>query len=130
MGMFEGWAATMGGILDVAGIPGFLTNQQAFYDASATEGRVWHLLATMWWREFEGRSVPVSKLYELVRRECLPLDLRGRDEHAQRTSFGMQLRQQRDRRFGNFRIESAGELQGAQRWRLVEIPRPRRERRG
>ena len=34
MGSYGPWAETMGGVLDVAGIPGFLTNTGAFYDSA------------------------------------------------------------------------------------------------
>ena len=34
LGMFEQWSKVMGGILQVAGIPGFLGNSVEFYDSS------------------------------------------------------------------------------------------------
>ena len=37
-GSFEAWARVMGGVLEVAGIPGFLDNVEEFYEASDTEG--------------------------------------------------------------------------------------------
>ena len=39
LGMFECWAKVMGGILDVAGIPGFLGNLADFYEKSDAERR-------------------------------------------------------------------------------------------
>jgi hypothetical protein len=123
MGTFESWAMVMGGILGVAGIPGLLENQRRFVEQSTPDTRLWGLVFERWARQFGSRSVSASDVYALIRDEGLPLELRGRDEHAQRTSLGMTLRQQRDRQYGSYRLESAGERQGAQRWRLIEVTR-------
>jgi putative DNA primase/helicase len=38
LGSFESWAGVLGGILHVAGIPGFLDNAAEFYKRSDAEG--------------------------------------------------------------------------------------------
>ncbi len=38
LGSFESWAAVLGGILQVAGVPGFLGNTDDFYESSDAEG--------------------------------------------------------------------------------------------
>src|SRR4029434_2922310 len=52
LGMFEDWSQVMGGILSVAGIPGFLANLHEFYDESDTEGTAWRAFAAAWWVKF------------------------------------------------------------------------------
>ena len=41
IGSFEGWAQVMGGILEVAGVPGFLGNLKEMYERADAEGGVW-----------------------------------------------------------------------------------------
>lgn len=123
MGTFESWARTMGGILDVAGIPGLLGNQRRFVEESTPDTRLWNLIFEHWSKRFGERSVPVSEVFDVIKSEGLPLELRGYGDHAQKTSLGMTLRQQRDRQYGRYRLEWAGERQGAQRWRLIEVRR-------
>ena len=41
IGSFEGWAEVMGGILEVAGVPGFLGNLKEMYEAADAEGSIW-----------------------------------------------------------------------------------------
>ena len=124
LGMFEAWSHTMGGILAVAGIPGFLANRRALYEDEASEAGTWRMFVSCWWERHGPTPVSISDLFDLVQDESVPLVLTGRDERAQRTSLGMRLVHHRDRQFGNFRIISAGERQGSRRWRLVEMTPP------
>jgi len=121
MGMFEAWASVMGGILNHARIPGFLANRHTFFDEEVSESSVWRFFFQQWWDAFRDRGVSVQDLYTLVKDEGILLDLSGRDEHAQRTSLGMRLRQHRDRQYGDFRIHWVGEHHGAQRWRITRV---------
>jgi len=123
LGMFEAWAQTMGGILNVADVRGFLENQQQFYEESATDAGILTLFVKRWAQEYGPRAVSVSDLYRLVRDDGLPLDLHGRDDHALRTSLGMLLRRHRDRLYGHFRIKWVGERGNAQLWKVVEVGR-------
>jgi hypothetical protein len=41
--MFEQWSRTIGGMFDVVGVHGFLTNLTDFYDQSDSEGASWQL---------------------------------------------------------------------------------------
>jgi hypothetical protein len=121
IGMFEGWAAVMGGILNHADIRGFLSNRETFFEEEVSESAAWRFFLQRWWHTFDRRSVSVHELYTIVRNEGIPLELSGRDEHAQRTSFGMRLRQQRGRQYGNLRIHWVTERRGAQYWRLTRV---------
>ena len=109
----------MGGILEINGIEGFLGNLDEFYEASDTEGSCWEAFLEKWWENFSERTVGVGDLIRLAVKAGL--ELKGYEEHAQRVSLGMQLRQHRDQIIGRYRIASAGTLQGAARWKLVEV---------
>lgn len=49
LGSFESWAEVMGGILEAAGIDGFLGNLGSLYDRADTEGAMWRELVIVWW---------------------------------------------------------------------------------
>jgi hypothetical protein len=49
LGEFEGWARVLGGVLDVAGIPGFLGNLTEFYELSDAEGAEIRGFLQAWW---------------------------------------------------------------------------------
>ena len=124
LGMFEEWAAVMGGVLEVAGVPGFLANLDEFYEASDAEGDVWRALIGRWRERFGGQATTAGKLIELVNSSTTdmePLDLRLGDgnDRSQRTRFGTLIRQKRDQVIAGYRVEAAGTLQGAALWRLV-----------
>jgi len=124
LGSYERWAAVMGGILDTAGIPGFLGNLSALYDASDLEGAVWRGFVAVWWEKFESKRVGVSDLFPLaVGTEGL--DLGSGQEKSQRTSFGKQLAKQRDRVIGgelhDYRVVEAGKERGAAQWQLLPV---------
>ncbi|MBX6724158.1 MAG: hypothetical protein IRY92_13150, partial [Dactylosporangium sp.] len=119
LGSFEGWSYVIGGILECAGIPGFLDNIMEFYEAADTEGAMWRHFVAEWWDKYGDRPVSAGDLFEIAQR-IDGFDLgRGTTERAQKTAFGMRLARQRDRVFEHHRIEAAGTRQRAQLWRLV-----------
>lgn len=122
LGMFESWSRVMGGILDTAGIPGFLGNLEDFYEQSDAEGAAWRSFVARWWERHEGAEVGVSDLWQLVApADGDPLDLGLGDgsERSQKTRLGKLLAEVRDRQFDGRRIVSAGTKKRAQLWRLV-----------
>ncbi len=127
LGMFQSWADTMGGILDAAGIAGFLGNLADFYDKVDVQGAIWRTLVAAWWERFGGESVGVSDLFALVARLDMGLDLGTGKERSQRTRLGLLLNEQRDRRYqveisGEMlvlQIARAGTKQRANQWRLI-----------
>jgi hypothetical protein len=123
LGMFESWAAVMGGVLEVAGVPGFLGNLPALYDSADEEGRVWRRLVGAWWEEHGSRPVGVADLWTLVQGADLDLGLGDGSERSQRTRLGKRIGEMRDRHFADRRIEEAGTARGSQQWRLVEMER-------
>ena len=116
IGSFEGWAQVMGGILEVAGVPGFLGNLKEMYERADAEGgglaglrRA--LVGPV--RHPAGRRPPTSTSSRC--RASIPL-ARG-DEHAKRTSLGQALRRMRDRIYTvgdrRLRVHHAGSAHGA-----------------
>ena len=122
IGSYESWSQTMGGVLEVAGIEGFLGNIDEMMAASDSEGAVWRSFVSAWWDRFGTAEVGTSDLYELALTAEPPLPLGSGNDRAQRTRLGKALGRMRDRvfRLGEItvRIEASGTYQGAQRWRL------------
>jgi len=120
IGSFEGWAEVMGGILGVAGVPGFLGNLKEMYERADAEGGVWRSFIALWWDRFGTQPVTSADLCELALQCGIPM-ARG-DEHAKRTSLGKALGRMRDRIYTinarRLQVHHAGSAHGAQRWQL------------
>jgi putative DNA primase/helicase len=122
IGSYESWAQTMGGILDVAGVEGFLENLDDMMAASDSEGAMWRGFISSWWDRFGTAEVGSSDLYDLAISCEPPLPLGSGNERSQRTRLGKSLGRMRDRIFviddRSLRIEAGGTFRRAQRWRL------------
>jgi len=105
LGSFESWAAVMGGILEVAGVRGFLCSLDEFYQAADEQGEVWRGFARLWWERFQGREVRVAELQTLCGEGELGEALLGDGSpRAQATRLGRALQSARDRVFGGLRV--------------------------
>jgi hypothetical protein len=115
----------LGGVLEVAGVPGFLGNLEEFYDASNLEAEAWAAVVERWAETHDDRSIGVAQLWALVNPAdgAAPLDLPLGEgsERSQRTRLGNLVKTMRGRVFGGWRIEAAGKLHGARLWRLVRV---------
>jgi hypothetical protein len=109
LGSYESWAEVMGGILEVAGIPGFLGNLDRVYAEADQEVLAWAEFCTAWWREFQGHLVAADSLFKLATEHRLLAEVwAGRDAHGARTAFGKALARMRDRVIGSFRARRVG----------------------
>jgi putative DNA primase/helicase len=118
LGMFEPWAKTMSGILQVAGIDGFLENTEDFYSSMAEDDENLTEFVGRWFERFRDHTVGVSELMVVA---IDALDLGKGSDRSQSTVFGQLLRENRDRRFGDLAIRRAGTKSGAAQWRLEHI---------
>jgi hypothetical protein len=129
LGMFERWARIMAGILDVAGIPGFLENLSDFYETADTEGAAWREFVALWWNAHQGAAVSVATLFVSVAGES-SLDLgEGKSERSQKIRLGKQIMEMRDRVFSiqvgdqdtrNLRVTLDGQSHRAKMWKLAD----------
>ena len=123
LGSFEAWAGIMGGILEAAGVPGFLANLDEMYEAANAEGAVWRAFVAAWWERYGTAEVGTAELHELALACEPPLPLGDGGERSQRTRLGRALGRLRDRVFaiGEVKVcvRVAGTRQRAQRWRLT-----------
>ena len=129
LGGFTRWAEVIGGILSVAGIPGFLGNLEAFYAEADTETAALSAFVQGWWKVHQEDEVGVADLWLLT--EGLDLDLGDGTDRSQKTRLGKRLADIHDRRF-NIEVESekwhlvtlvkGGVTHKAQQWKLGVVP--------
>ena len=126
---FEAWSFAVGGVLDVARIPGFLENVREVYELSDAEGAEIRRLLGLWWASYGEGEVGVAEVFKLADEVDLPLA--GKNERAQRTSLGARLTRLRDRRYAletadgtiEVNLQAAGKQHSAARWRLARALR-------
>jgi hypothetical protein len=124
LGMYESWAATVGGILDVTGVPGLLANAKEFRAARADQVGEWRAFIAAWWARFAGREVGVRDLFQLATEQSLLDSVLGdKGERSQRTRLGLALARSVDRVFDAYRLTAAGEDHaGRQQYALQAVP--------
>jgi hypothetical protein len=123
IGSYENWAQVLGGLLQVAGVEGFLGNIEELMEASDADGAVWRSLVSAWWDRFGTAEVGTNDLYETALGCEPPLQLGSGNDRSQRIRLGKALGRLRDRVFQlkrvSVRAEMCGILHSAQRWRLA-----------
>lgn len=109
MGSFDSWTDVVGGILKVAGIPGFLANRQEVYAQVRVEGEPLRALVAVWWDTYQAQRVGTDKLFDLAKENKLLTELRsGRPDHGARIALGLMLAANRDRVIGVHRVRQTG----------------------
>ncbi len=106
LGSFEKWSEVMGGVLDVAGIPGFLGNLNELYEASDGDGQLWREFTGAWWDTFRAEPKKVSDLTQFCEERDLMLNVRGDGSaRSQQTRLGKALATKRDRVFNGLTVK-------------------------
>jgi hypothetical protein len=132
LGSFESWTHTIGGILEHAGVSGFLGNSEELYEQADRETQQWEHFFLSLNEVFRGDSFRVSELVNRLAksndglRDALPdfvaevLEKTGFLQRRLGTAFAERL----GRRFGDSGvfIEKRGKVHHAQMWSVV-LPR-------
>jgi len=145
VGSFEHWTEVVGGILQYAGVDGFLTNSETLFEQSDTERSDWETFLEALEDMFTGAAFTIAELWErlnektyeeLIRRSVLtdraeelratiPADLtRSMDREGQfKQRVGFAFNGKRGQRFGKrqLRVERAPSDSHAKvaRWRIA-----------
>ena len=121
LGSFEDWAAVIGGILDAAGISGFLDNANDLYEAADIEGQEWREFLPVWWEEWGKTPVAAGTLLQLARDRNMLLGVLGtHSERSQATRLGKGLRANRNRKFDGLRISGVRGRTNQYLWKLAD----------
>lgn len=104
-GSFENWAATLGGILELVGVPGFLGNLNSVYESADAEGQEWRAFFAAWWKQYAGASQRPSDLRMFCHQNDLMAEIRGTgNEQSQNTRLGSALQAAIGRVYGEYLI--------------------------
>ncbi len=122
LGSFENWCDIVGGVLHVAGVPGFLGNTDRLYGAADPQGNAIATFSNLWWAAHGSTPVGVTKLLEIAREA--ELDLGAGPDKAISTRFGIRLKRMAGQRLNagdgtSLTITEAGVISGAKQWALV-----------
>lgn len=117
-GTFQQWADTLAGMLEVAGIEGFLQNLTDLYEAVDVESAAWVRLLTLWRNDFADAPVRVLQLVESIVKAggefepppVIAAAMYAPDQGIRNTRLAAKLRMIEGRRFDDagLRIERAG----------------------
>ncbi len=116
-GSFEAYAETMSGILQNAGIQGFLENRNAVFDEADSESEAWRSLTSEWWEKHGTNKVKASDLFPIAQ-DTDGFALNQRTEEGKKAAFGKMLNKNRDRIFNDLRIIYAGTYRRAKVYAL------------
>lgn len=119
LGGFQRWASTLGGILDCAGVPGFMENRHEVLARSDPDSQEWAAFFSAWWEDYGGARVSTMDLIQVVRRINAPAPIfRANTDQSQLTALGMALNKRAGRIFSGLKLEACGHVQGRKQYQL------------
>jgi len=123
LGMFEKYCDVVGGILQNAGVEGFLGNATELYENLDPDSATWSNLVDGWWQKYRSEPVGVSSLWGLASENGLLADLVGdaKNEKSEQIRLGKALAQRVDQVYGQVRIVKSGKVNRAAQYKLVQI---------
>jgi hypothetical protein len=125
LGSFEDWAGKMGGILQVAGVGGFLGNVDELYESADAEGQALREFFAFWWEHLGDKSQRVCRLNDLCDEHDLMTAVRGDGQaRSQQTRLGRALAAVRDRVIGDVRLEAKQGRTKSLEYSLVRVEVP------
>jgi hypothetical protein len=131
LGSYESWSRTIGGILEHAGVHGFLGNLEALYNHADEEAAEWEAFLLSLAGHFRGRDFTTAALgRDLESLPALVAELPGNLEEAwAKRNSGVSLPKRlgkafsglKERRFGEseVRIVPAGKAGHVQKWKVI-----------
>ena len=119
LGGFEEWSEVIGGILDVADVPGFLANSDD-HRASADGEAPFRTFVCRWHQKHGSGGVTTKQVFDLA--EDLDLDLGHGSDQSRRIKLGKLLERHQGRTFGELRLVRAeGSTGGSARWKVDKV---------
>ena len=115
LGSFERWSEIMGGVLEVAGVVGFLADRPALQPGARTDGLV--ALLDRWWERHGDQAFGVRELLPLAH-ENGGLNLEIGKGGGASSRLGQLLRSAKGGAIGRWTLQPEGKYQGAQRYRI------------
>lgn len=125
LGGFEDWRNTIGGVLDCAGLGGFLKNMSELYAENDEETNTVSRFVSAWWDRYGYQQIGVKELFEVNSELDMPL-VNADTARAEKVRIGKQMKQLTGQCVAIFagdgskivRIERGNLLHNAQQWFL------------
>jgi hypothetical protein len=111
IGSFENWIAVIGGILETAGVDGFLGNREEQKKQIDSEGDVWVGFITGWYERFNTSRATTGQLIDLAR-PFLSDKIEAKSERGEVIRLGKLLQKYNNRIFSGMKICSDGRDSG------------------
>lgn len=134
LGSFEEWSKTIGGILDVCKVPGFLSNWEVMFEATNVEEVSWAGFYSRWWERFGDHPVKAGELFDLATDdEALTALLGNGNEQSQKIRLGLLLRRRLRRVCGGYVVSVGSNTHRSFRFKISpsvsvgECCQPKRE---
>jgi len=132
LGSFEAWSGMVGGVLEHAGVPGFLANLDAVVSTQDDELAAWQRFFEAWWDRFGDKAQTVELVYlPLVLQGGIPTEelpdqlsaAHSKGTDAGKRSLGQALSRLKDRIIGGRKLVRCGEDRHSKvtRWRLNRV---------
>lgn len=121
LGSYEAWARVVGGVLEHAGIEGFLQGRESFEAAADPLTAEWRQLVKAWQQKHGASHVTAKEVLQLADAHDLLAEVTlhaGTNEKARATMFGKALRARVDAPLGGHRIV-AKKVGGVSGYRLI-----------
>jgi hypothetical protein len=100
LGGFEAWAAVVGGVLECAGIPGFLSNTKELFEDVQTEQEQKRLFVAAWFKKFGEKDIRAGDLLRIPGiNELIPDSGEGGGDRSTKTKLGFFIKQLKDQVF-------------------------------
>jgi len=99
LGSYEQWASVVGGVLQVAGVQGFLGNRKKFYDRADREGADWGALVAVWWGKYKEDPIRSKDVWIMITKESMAFKIGNGHDHAQIVNVGRLLQSNTQKRF-------------------------------
>jgi len=104
LGSFESWTRIVGGVLEAAEIPGFLTDREAFQSSADDLNAPWRAFVEAWAGSYGDRAVTAGELFSIAMGHLAAIKA---DDRANRTRLGGLLMQRRDSIIAGWKVVSA-----------------------
>jgi DNA polymerase I len=132
-GSYEAWAEVVGGILEVAGIPGFLENETQFFNTTVTATSLLSDFVKEWWAAYDKQAVGTDKLFalashsdnpdaddETVWKNLLGELLGSGNQRSRQIKLGKLLNGYSDKVISGYKIEKDTVVRGVPRYHLKD----------
>ena len=123
----QSWTKVLGGVLELAEVPGFLENRRLLFEQADSENAEIRAFLWSWWSMHHQELVLVRTLLPLAREHALPIE--SRTDHGMLVKLGLLIQSIADREYalGDWHVRvvrghtGTGSASGAVKWRLKPV---------